>query len=169
MVSLAYERGWRQGFAWAGFPGVEEEFRYAMEYLRPQYGQMLVDVSCGSGLFSRRFAKSGEFSSVIASDFSESMLSQTYDYLQDDMAVDQSKVLLLRADVGRLPFKTGSVAAIHAGVRALVLCSIVPMLISNSSWPQHCWRVADDNVSPPHAPPQMTQMQILCYVALSLS
>jgi SAM-dependent methyltransferase len=114
-VSLAYERGWRQGFAWAGFPGVEEEFRYAMEYLEPQFGQLLVDVSCGSGLFLRRFAKSGKFSSVIGSDFSESMLNQAYNYVQDDTAVDQSKLLLLRADVGRLPFKTGSVAALHAG------------------------------------------------------
>eukprot|EP00983_Pelagomonas_calceolata_P028821 902775-Pelagomonas_calceolata.AAC.6 len=26
LVSFVYERGWRQGFAWAGFPGEEKEF-----------------------------------------------------------------------------------------------------------------------------------------------
>ena len=25
-VSFVYERGWRQGFDWAGFPGVDKEF-----------------------------------------------------------------------------------------------------------------------------------------------
>lgn len=117
-VSVAYERGWRQGFAWAGFPGADEEYQYAMEYLRPQYGRTLVDMSCGSGLFTRRFAKSGKFDGVIASDFSESMLSQTYDFIEQDSAIDATSVLLLRADVGRLPFATGSVAAVHAGAQS---------------------------------------------------
>lgn len=33
-VSFAYERGWRQSFAWAGFPGVDTEFGYAMDYIQ---------------------------------------------------------------------------------------------------------------------------------------
>lgn len=84
-MSFAYERGWRQGFSWAGeggaglkagqecvvhpptswcfpcnppwlsgFPGVDKEFDMAMDYLHPAYGSVLVDMSCGSGLFSRR-------------------------------------------------------------------------------------------------------------------
>lgn len=115
LVSRIYERGWRQGFAWAGFPGVEREFDLAMDYLKPQYGETLVDMSCGSGLFTRRFASSGRFDKVIACDFSESMLRQTQELLLEDRAVDRTSVLLLRADVGRLPFQTGSVSAIHAG------------------------------------------------------
>jgi SAM-dependent methyltransferase len=117
-VSEVYERGWRQGFAVNGFPGVDTEFRYAMEYLQPQYGCTIVDMSCGSGLFTRRFASSGKFAGVIAADFSESMLQQTEKLLQEDTSVDASQVLLLRADVGRLPFETGSVGAIHAGAHA---------------------------------------------------
>jgi SAM-dependent methyltransferase len=115
VVSFVYERGWRQGFAWAGFPGADKEFDYAMEYLAPAYGETLVDMSCGSGLFSRRFLKSGRFAGVIAADFSESMLGQAKQYLNEDPTLDPSRYLLLRADVGRLPFATGSVAAIHAG------------------------------------------------------
>ena len=69
LVSFAYERGWRQGFAWAGFPGVDPEFELAMGYLQPANGATLVDMSCGSGLFSRRFLASKKFKGVIAADY----------------------------------------------------------------------------------------------------
>ena len=56
LVSFVYERGWRQGFAWAGFPGADREYDIAMDYLLPAAGgKVLVDMSCGSGLFSRRW------------------------------------------------------------------------------------------------------------------
>ena len=58
-VSFAYERGWRQGFAAAGFPGADEEFRLATEYFGPVIegrkdgvggeGSVLVDMSCATG------------------------------------------------------------------------------------------------------------------------
>ncbi|GIL59042.1 hypothetical protein Vafri_14011 [Volvox africanus] len=118
LVSFAYERGWRQGFAWAGFPGADKEYDIAMSYLLPAAsGKVLVDMSCGSGLFSRRFARSGSFAGVVAADFSESMLQQTREYcLAEGGTLNGSTpIMLLRADVGRLPFATGSVAAIHAG------------------------------------------------------
>ena len=113
-VSSIYERGWRQSFAFSGFPGVDVEFGYAMDYLRPAYGETLVDMSCGTGLFTRKFASSGKFKGVIAADYSETMLQQTRS-LMDSESIDMSNVLLLRTDVARLPFETGSVAAIHAG------------------------------------------------------
>lgn len=126
-VSFVYERGWRQGFAWAGFPGVEREYDMAMEYLRPAQGELLVDMSCGSGLFTRRFARSGKFKGVIAADYSESMLRQTREYFKAEATNSPScPVLLLRADVGRLPFASGSVAAIHAG--AAIHCWPSPQL-----------------------------------------
>jgi ubiquinone/menaquinone biosynthesis C-methylase UbiE len=98
---------------------VYREFQMAMDYLRPQYGQTLVDMSCGTGLFTRRFASSGRLDKVIAADFSESMLKQTQELIAKDSAIDAASVLLLRADVGRLPFQTGSVSAIHAGAMPL--------------------------------------------------
>ncbi|KAL3143218.1 hypothetical protein ABBQ38_002072 [Trebouxia sp. C0009 RCD-2024] len=115
LVSFIYERGWRQGFKSAGFPGADEEFRLAMEFLRPAYGQVLMDLSCGSGLFTRRFVGSNKFKGVIAADYSESMLQQTQELFNKDQLLNRSKLALVRADVGRLPFATGSVAAIHAG------------------------------------------------------
>ena len=111
-------------------------------------------MSCGSGLFSRRFVRSGKFAGVVAADFSESMLIQAKQFFDEDVSMDARFVrlqslstqkgaicllfssggscqaflsqiagsllrcrqyIILRADVGRLPFPTGSVAAIHAG------------------------------------------------------
>ncbi len=88
----------------------------AMDYLKPAFGEVLVDMSCGSGLFSRRFAKSGQFKGVVAADFSESMLQQARTFVKEDGTLGgRTPITFLRADVARLPFATGSVSAIHAG------------------------------------------------------
>lgn len=58
-VSFAYERGWRQGFAAAGFPGADKEFEMATEYFAPviekkresNEDSVLVDMSCATGEF----------------------------------------------------------------------------------------------------------------------
>lgn len=57
----------------------------AQEYFEPAKGGLVVDVSCGSGLFSRKFAKSGTYSGVIALDFSENMLRQCNDFIKKDV------------------------------------------------------------------------------------
>ncbi|MCO5563805.1 hypothetical protein L7F22_017454 [Adiantum nelumboides] len=115
LVSFVYERGWRQNFARSGFPGPDEEVKLAQEFLKPTAGGILLDVSCGSGLFSRRFAKSEAYSAVIALDFSENMLRQTHDLVKQDRALVNRNLALVRADVARLPFATGTIDAVHAG------------------------------------------------------
>ncbi|GKB95012.1 uncharacterized methyltransferase, chloroplastic, partial [Tanacetum coccineum] len=115
LVSFLYERGWRQDFNRRGFPGPDEEFDMAQEYFKPAEGGTLVDVSCGTGLFSRKFAKSGTYSKVVALDFSENMLRQTYDFIKVDDTILSSNLALVRADISRLPFASGSIDAVHAG------------------------------------------------------
>ncbi|KAJ8560792.1 hypothetical protein K7X08_022652 [Anisodus acutangulus] len=115
VVSFLYERGWRQSFNRSGFPGPDEEFNMAQEYFKVAEGGVLIDVSCGSGLFSRKFAKSEVYSRVVALDFSENMLRQTYDFIKTDDSILNSNLALVRADVSRLPFFSGSVDAVHAG------------------------------------------------------
>lgn len=115
LVSFLYERGWRQNFNRSGFPGPDEEFDMAQEYFKPAEGGTLIDVSCGSGLFSRKFAKSGTYSKVVALDFSENMLRQSYDFIKADDTILNSNLALVRADVSRLPFASGSIDAVHAG------------------------------------------------------
>ncbi|EFJ06586.1 hypothetical protein SELMODRAFT_430530 [Selaginella moellendorffii] len=70
LVSLIYERGWRQNFERSGFPG---QLKMALEYLRPAFGGVIVDVSCGSA--------------VIALDFSESMLQQCAEFVKQDKSL----------------------------------------------------------------------------------
>ncbi|GMH45751.1 hypothetical protein BSKO_13714 [Bryopsis sp. KO-2023] len=125
-LSYLYERGYRQLFPVWGFPGPDREVELAMQYLKPAFGEVIVDLSCGTGLFTRRLAKTGKFSGVIASDFSESMLEQTKEFLESDAELSGSgSILRVRADVGRLPFETGTVSAIHAG--AALHCWPSPM------------------------------------------
>lgn len=114
-VSFLYERGWRQNFNRSGFPGPDEEFNMAQDYFKPVAGGLLVDVSCGSGLFSRKFAKSGSYTAVIALDFSENMLRQCYEFIKQDDTLSTTSLALVRADISRLPFASCSVDAIHAG------------------------------------------------------
>ena len=88
IVSFLYERGWRQSFARAGFPGVDEEFKTALRLLldgnETTSRKLIVDLSCGSGLFTRRFIKSGEFDEVVALDYSEAMLRETKQRLTEN-------------------------------------------------------------------------------------
>ncbi|XP_022741715.1 uncharacterized methyltransferase At1g78140, chloroplastic-like [Durio zibethinus] len=115
VVSFLYERGWRQSAIFGGFPGPEKEFDMAKNYLKPVLGGNIVDASCGSGLFSRLFAKSGLFSLVVALDYSENMLQQCYEFIEEEENFPKEKVTLVRADISRLPFMSSSVDAVHAG------------------------------------------------------
>lgn len=53
-------------------------------FLNPVLGGNIIDASCASGLFSRLFAKSGLFSLVVALDYSENMLAQCYEFIQQE-------------------------------------------------------------------------------------
>lgn len=111
IVSFAYERGWRSGFQRAGFPGNEKELDFFLDFAAP--AATVLDMSCGSGLMSRRLATSGEFGHVVAADYSESMLRQTVAYARRDVTVPEFDVV--RADVACLPFVGNAFDAVHCG------------------------------------------------------
>ena len=112
LVSSIYERGWRQSFASNGFPGPDAEYAKCLGAVarRCDARGPLLDLSCGSGLFTRRFCR--EFPSVAALDFSKPMLEQTASYLAEE---DIEPPILLRGDAGRLPLPNDSLAVVHAG------------------------------------------------------
>ena len=115
-VAFAYERGWRDSFKRAGFPGPDEETRLAMDALGDAArGGVIVDASCGSGLFSRRFLKTKAYSGVVALDYSDSMLRQAKQYMEDENLLGGGDVCFVRADIARLPFPESSVDGVHAG------------------------------------------------------
>lgn len=127
VISYVYERGWRQGFDWAGFPGADEEFDIVKKmYSDTRTGEAeggpddaVLDVSCGTGLFSRKFLKSGMFKTVVASDYSANMLDQAYSFLNESesggRSDDDPDLLFVRADVSRLPFERNTFDLVHAG------------------------------------------------------
>lgn len=122
-VSYAYERGWRDNFRAGGFPGEDEEARMAMDYFAPSMARsmdtrVLVDMSCATGLFTRRFAKSGNYKRVLGCDYSNSMLEEARRRIQADselVNLKDTRLDLVRLDVGQIPMQTDSVDALHAG------------------------------------------------------
>ena len=65
------------------------QFEMAKTYLKPTIGGTIVDASCGSGLFSRLFVKSGLYSLVVALDFSENMLKQCNEFVKQENISDE--------------------------------------------------------------------------------
>lgn len=123
-VSFAYERGWRQGFAAAGFPGPDIEAQMAMDYFAPVVAlsnpsSVVVDMSCATGLFTRRLAKSGNYGRVLGCDYSDSMLTEARRRINADPELSpkslKTSLDLVRLDVGQIPMSTESVDCLHAG------------------------------------------------------
>jgi SAM-dependent methyltransferase len=113
-TAFLYERGWREGFKNAGFPGIDKEYEEVKEFFAPAAGGTVVDMSCGSGLMTRRLVKSGEYGRVFALDYSEAMLRETARRVAEEK-VSTDALTLCRADVAALPLTPGSIDAMHAG------------------------------------------------------
>ena len=146
----------------AGFPGADAEFDTACAWLAAAPAVAgsrgpLLDLSCGSGLFSRRFAASPLFDGVIAADYSESMLRTAAAGLAAD-GVAPGRYLPLRVDAGRLPFANASLAAVHAG--AALHCWPAPGLALTPSTPP-LRRVATAAAFPSSPVPQSAAAEAL--------
>jgi len=57
-ISAIYERGYRQNFERAGFPGIEKEFVEVQELFNAANASLVLDLSCGSGFMTRKLLKS---------------------------------------------------------------------------------------------------------------
>jgi ubiquinone/menaquinone biosynthesis C-methylase UbiE len=77
-------------------------------------GDVILDCSCGSGLFTREFARSGKYDGVIALDFSESMIKEAMERAKKDTSIPADAIAFVRADVGRLPFERDSLGGVSA-------------------------------------------------------
>lgn len=114
MVSRAlpaiYQRFWRPlgGRLLMGLagPGTAEEHRLALEMLSIEPNDLVLDVACGPGNFTRDFARAAGDGLVVGIDASESML---------DVAVrdtEGANVAYLRGDACALPFEDGCFDAV---------------------------------------------------------
>ena len=107
--AVLYDTAYRGVFRLLGYPGVDAEVEAACDALNLaalDESQFLLDLSCGPGVFTQRLVDSTA-ARVVAVDFSRAMCERAAKRAPGSAAV-------VRADVGRLPFKDGSVARIHA-------------------------------------------------------
>jgi SAM-dependent methyltransferase len=114
-VPAIYERWWRPmlGRVAKGVfgPGWEEEKRIARLLLGLVPGDGVLDVACGTGPFTRDFARTvGPEGLVVGIDVSETMLSRA---VSDTQAAGLSdRVAFVRGDASELPFRDRSFDAV---------------------------------------------------------
>ncbi len=109
-LPLIYERLWRplggRLLMGATGPGMRGEHRIALEMLSLSGGERVLDVACGTGNFTRRFARASGDGVVVGLDASRTMLERAAQETSAD------NVAYLRGDACALPFRNGSFDAI---------------------------------------------------------
>jgi ubiquinone/menaquinone biosynthesis C-methylase UbiE len=110
-----YERWWRPALGrvakgWLG-PSMEDEHRIAAQLLELHPGDGVLDVACGTGNFTRRFARAvGPDGLAVGIDLSETMLARAVtDTRQSGL---DAQTAYVRGDAETLPFRRGSFDAV---------------------------------------------------------
>jgi ubiquinone/menaquinone biosynthesis C-methylase UbiE len=113
-VPLVYERWWRPALSRMAKgllgPGMKDEHRIARLLLSLSPGDGVLDVACGTGNFSRSFARSaGPDGLVVGIDVSEPMLARA---VEDTAKAGLDNVAYVRGDAQELPFLDRSFDAV---------------------------------------------------------
>lgn len=111
MVPTIYERWWRPALGRVAKgvlgPGMAEEHRIARLLLGLSPGDGVLDVACGTGNFTRDFARSvGEEGLAVGIDVSETMLHRAVRDTED--AGLSQGAAFVRGDASELPFRDAS-------------------------------------------------------------
>lgn len=122
LVPRVYERWWRPALAWLAKgpsgPDMAAELRLASRYLALSRGDVVLDIACGPGNFTRRFAAQvGADGLVVGVDASTTMLRRavrdTYPHpVSRADGVGYGSVGYVRADAMELPFAPASFDAV---------------------------------------------------------
>lgn len=110
LVSAVYERYWRPGLTriakGLSGPSMSAEYETAHELLRLKNGDIVLDVACGPGNFSRRFARAvAPDGLVVGYDGSRSMLARG---VQEARRDETPSLALVRGEATVLPFAAKS-------------------------------------------------------------
>ncbi|BBD57396.1 hypothetical protein NIES2109_01620 [Nostoc sp. HK-01] len=115
IISFLYERIlppiWAMGLRNVG--GIDIEFQECREFFG-QNLEIVADISCGTGIFSRRLALLQQCEQIIALDYSEAMLGQLQQQMQLE-GISPSQITIIRGDVAALPFTPNSLDAVYSG------------------------------------------------------
>jgi len=114
VVPRIYERWWRPALGRVAKgvlgPGMADEQRIARLLLGLSRGDGVLDVACGSGNFTRDFARTvGSDGLVVAIDVSETMLARA---VEDTRGTGLEQIVYIRGDAQELPFVAASFDAV---------------------------------------------------------
>ncbi|MGM0587486.1 MAG: class I SAM-dependent methyltransferase [Bacteroidota bacterium] len=114
VTASIYEELWRNRslsiLTGQEFP-IEKEQQLLLEWLRPQAGEIILDVGCSTGLYARTIAKEVPKSINVGLDFSRQMLQEA----RLKAEADQADIYFLRADARSMPFFADTFDALVSG------------------------------------------------------
>lgn len=110
LVSIIYERLWRPGLTriakGLSGPSMSDEYAHAQQLMHLKRGDTALDLACGPGNFSRRFARTvGEGGLIVGYDGSRSMLDHA---LREDSGEQPEQLAYVHGEATELPFKAKS-------------------------------------------------------------
>lgn len=123
LVSVLYERVlpplWSAGLR---VGGPDAEYQNAASFLLRDRNMaeknkevVALDLSCGTGFVGIRMAESGKFDHVFALDYSRRMLDEAVAAVKRSGGGQSLPLSIIRGDAGSLPFRDGTVNAVHWG------------------------------------------------------
>merc|ERR1719436_1917654 len=77
---------------------------------------IVLDLCCGDGLMTRRFAQSGRFERVFGLDISRKVLEKSREAAEMERTGPEDGLLLARADAQALPFADGTIDFVWWGL-----------------------------------------------------
>lgn len=110
LIATVYERWWRPGWGrllkGISGPSMSGEYRLSAELMDIAPGDVVLDLACGPGNFTRRFAELVAPSGLaVGFDASDAMLERA---VRDNRDADATNIALVRGDASHLPFADGS-------------------------------------------------------------
>ena len=97
-----------------GWGGIEKEALQVRDFFGNK-PKIVMDLSCGTGIITRKLAKTGLYQHLIALDYSESMLKMLIDRIRIEETTDLLDLVIIRGDARSIPLISDSVDAIYAG------------------------------------------------------
>ena len=103
---------WAMGLR--GLGGIERESLEVIEFFGQDL-QIVMDLSCGTGIMARKLAQSQCYELIIALDYSESMLTMLRKQIDLARTTASENFVIIRGDAQSIPLISNSVDAIYAG------------------------------------------------------
>lgn len=103
---------WKIGLR--GFGGIEREAQEVLEFFGEDL-QVVMDLSCGTGIMTRNLIRSQFYKFVIALDYSESMLGMLKKQLDIERTSNFDNLVIIRGNAESIPLIDNSLDAVYAG------------------------------------------------------